>query len=504
MKRRPGRTLVTILFGLGCLAGTMPALAQTAAPRDQPPPPAPPRPLAIDAPDESRLANGLRLIVARRPGVQLVTAQLLILAGAETDPPGRAGTAQLTAGLLTQGSRRHDATAMANAVEALGATLESAAGWNRSSLTITVASPALDQALGLMREAATEPIFAAAELDRLRAQTIDGIAVAWTQPGTLTSLVAERLRFGTGPYGHPATGTPASLPRIGRHDLLALHRARYRPDNAVLVLAGDIDLDTARALAARHFGSWRGPTAARAAPPAPDAAPPVAGFAAGLPLRTVVVDMPRSGQASVALFVPVPPRGADRAAADVMNSVLGGGYSSRLNGEIRIRRGLSYGASSRVDARRDGGLLVASAQTRNESAAEVAGLLQAEFDRLIAEPVAADELAARQAALIGEFSRGVETTAGLNGVLASLVVAGLPTAELGRRIDELAAVSPADVQRAAAAQLGRGGRRLVIAGEADRFRTALAGVAPGGAGAVITIAAKQLDFEAPAGLEKAR
>ncbi len=513
------RSLRAIACGLGCVAVSSFALAQmpsapgtpgTPGTPDQPPTPGPPRPLVIDAPEESRLDNGLRVIVARRPGVQLVTAKLLVLAGAETDAAQRAGTAQLVAGLLTRGSRKHSATQMAIAAEVLGGSLESAAGWNQSSLGITVAKGALDAALGLMREAATEPVFAADELDRLRAQTIDALAVAWTQPDTLATLAAQRLRFGAGPYGHPATGTPVSLARIERRDLSALHRSRYRPDRAVLLLAGDVDMATARTLAARHFGSWRGAAPAAAPVATPDEAAheaertAAAGFESGLPLRHLIIDMPNSGQASVALFVPVPPRGADRAAADVMNGVLGGGFSSRLNAEIRIRRGLSYGAGSRMDARRDGGLLLASAQTRNETAADVAGLLQAAFDRLIAEPVPTDELAARKATLIGEFSRAVETTAGLNSVVAALVVAGLPTAGIGQRISDLSAVTAADVQRFAAAQLGATGRRLVIAGEADRFRAALERSVTGGAEAVVTVGQRQLDFDSPTGLQAGR
>ena len=210
--------------------------------------------------------------------------------------------------------------------------------------------------------------------------------------------------------------------------------------------------------------------------------------------------MPASGQAGVTLVVPVPPRGLDRAAADVMNSVLGGGYSSRLNQEIRIKRGLSYGAGSRLDARRQGGVLEASAQTKNESAAEVVGLLQGEFDRLATTPVPDDELAARKATLIGEFSRSVETTAGLGAVVSSLVVAGLPTTELGRRIDALSAVTAADVQRYASANLGAAGRRVVVAGEASRFGDALQAAVPGGAPAVLTVPAPALDLDAPAGL----
>lgn len=445
-------------------AGTLLALAVQAQPYETPPPPAAPRELRIGAPIEQALPNGLRVVLAERRGVQLVSAQLLLLSGSEADPPQRAGLASLTAGLLTKGTRRYSASALAQAAETLGGSLDSAAGWNQSTVAITVTVPQLDAALGLVGEAVLHPTFAQAEIERLRTQTLDEMKVAYSQPGTLATLAAQHLLFGTGPYGHPASGTPVSLPRITRADLLALHAQRFRPDNAVLVLAGDLDAATALKLANKHFGGWEKPKLAW----------PAASLAStGLPLDLAVIDMPKSGQAAVVVVLPIPDNERDRAARDVMNSVLGGGYSSRLNQEIRIKRGLSYSAGSRIDARREGGVLRVSVQTKNESAAEVLGLVQGELDGLIAAPVGSEELGARKATLIGNFSRSVETTAGLNEAVGALIVAGRSPAELQRRIETLGAVSPAEIQTYAAATLAPTRRRVVVAGVAAQFMDAL-------------------------------
>jgi zinc protease len=462
-------TLVTILLRRGATllgAGALLALAlgASAQPYETPPPPAAPRELRIGAPIEQTLPNGLRVVLAERRGVQLVSAQLLVLSGSEADPAQRAGLASLTAGLLTKGTRRYSASALAQAAETLGGSLESAAGWNQSSVAITVAVPQLDAALGLVSEAVMRPSFAQAEIERLRTQTLDEMKVAYAQPGTLATLAAQHLLFGTGAYGHPASGTPVSLPRITRTDLQALHAQRFRPDNAVLVLAGDLDSATALKLARKHFGAWQKPKAAL----------PAASLAStGLPLDLAVIDMPKSGQAAVVVVLPIPDSEPDRATRDVMNSVLGGGYSSRLNQEIRIKRGLSYGAGSRLEARREGGVLRVSVQTKNESAAEVLALVQGELDGLIKAPVGGEELGARKATLIGNFSRSVETTAGLNEAMAALIVAGRSPAELQRRIDKLSAVSPAEIQAYAAATLVPARRRVVVAGVAAQFIDAL-------------------------------
>jgi zinc protease len=445
------------------LAGA--ALAQ---PYETPPPPAAPRPLAVAPPQEARLANGLRVVVAERRGLPLVSAQVLVLTGAEADPPGREGLAALTAGLLTRGTRQRSAPALAAAAESLGGTLDSGASWHRSSVGTTVTTPQLGAALALLAEVVRTPAFAPAEIERLRAETLDGITVDRTQPGSVAGLAVQRLLHGSGTYGAPVQGSPASLPRLKRGDVVALHSRHYRPDNAVLVLAGDITLAQARALAERHFGRWRAATRPAAAP----AALPATAAASGPPLA--LLDLGDSGQAAVVLALPAPPAGQpDDAAGAVTNAVLGGGYSSRLNQEIRIRRGLSYGAGSALAQRRHGGVLSLQAQTKNESAAEVLGLLHAQLDSLMATEVPAAELSARQATLIGGFSRSVETGEGLVEQLSRLLAAGQPPTALNGRIAALQAVTAAEVQRYARQQFAPDRRRAAVAGDVKRFEAAL-------------------------------
>ncbi len=478
------RAALSLACGFMLLTG-----AASAQPYLTPPPPAAPRPLAIAAPTEAKLANGLRVIVARREGIPLVSAELVALSGAEVDPPRLAGLASLSAALMTQGTKHHSAPQLAAAAEALGGSLDSGAGWNQASVSMTVTTPKLDAALALVAEVAREPVFARDEIERMRTQTLDSLKVAYASPGTLASLVAERLAYGAGAYGHPASGTPASLPRIQRADLVAMHRQTFRPDNAVLILAGDITPEAALAAARRHFGSWTVPGGPKPVP--------VKAEAASSGPTSAIVEMAGSGQAAVVLALALPERsGGERAIGAVLNSVLGSGYSSRLNQEIRIKRGLSYGASSALDARRESAFFRVAVQTKNESAAEVVGLVQAEVDRLASQPVGADELAARKTTLIGGFSRSVETTAGLATAIRSLVVANRPPAELKTRIESLQAVSAEDIRRYAAANFGAAKRRLVVAGEAKAFSAALQPMLPG----AVTVGQDALDLERSDGL----
>ena len=483
-----GRSLRYLAGALTLLTATV----ATAQPFEVPPPPAPPRPLAIAAPVEQVLPNGLRVIVARREGVPLVTAMLVVLSGSELDPPQLSGLASMTASLLTQGTRKRSGPEIAAAAEALGGSLESGAGWGQSLVAITVTTPRLDAALGLVAEVTREPTFAPAELERIRNQTLDALKVSYADPGTVAGLTAARLAYGSGAWGHPADGTPASLPRIKRADLVALHRLAFRPDRAVLILSGDIGPEQGDLLAGRHFGNWAAQEGV--APPRPPTPPTLADGP-----TVAVVDMPAAGQAGVVLALPLPPRvGAERATADVLDAVLGGGYSSRLSQEVRIKRGLSYAVHSRIEARGRNGLFLAALQTKNESAVEVVALLKAELDRVMQAPVPADELASRKLSLIGGFSRSVETTAGLASAIRSLVATERAPGELKTRIAAIEAVESADVQRYAAAHFGATGRRLAVAGAAQRFAESLKAEAPG----LVVIGQPQLDLERADGLRR--
>ena len=434
---------------------------------EAPPAPALPRPLTLPTPVEFRLPNGLRLVVVERHRLPLVTAALVVLSGAEVDPPDRAGAANLTALLLTEGTRRHSAPELARAAAALGSTVTSAADWHQSSVAATVTTPQLPATLALLAEMVTEPTFAPPDVKRVRDRTLGLAKVARARLSTVGSQAAQRLLFGEGTYAHPVEGTVTSLPTVSRADVIALHKAHYRPDNAVLVLAGSIDPMTAHRLALRAFGGWQGAPDSTTYRPA----------AVATSTDRVMLDVADSGQAAVVVVLPVPPReaagNAAAAVATMANEVLGGGFSSRLSREIRIRRGLSYGAFSRLDQRREGGLVRVVVQTKNESAAEVVALIGAELDGLVREAVPDTELVARKNALIGSFGRSLETTEGLAQALQELIATGVTPTYLPQYPADIAAVDAQALRDYAAAHFGPGARRFAVVGQQATFGAAL-------------------------------
>lgn len=478
MKRRHGLAAL-------CGAALWPA-APWAQLDDQPPPPGPPLPLPLPAIEPGRLPNGLQLLLVPRPGVPLVTATLFVRAGRASDPPQQSGLAQLTAGLLSKGARRGDqdvpAPQLVRQAEALGNTLEIGTGWLASNLSLTVIPPKLDAALALLADVVRSPLLQAEEVERLRTQTIDALRVSLASPGEVATLTARRAFWGASPYG--ASPTPASLQRIERGDAQAFHGRWFRPDLALLVLAGDLPVATLPLLLQRHFGVWPG---VPIAPPQPAAIP-----AQPIAAPTVVVEMPGSGQTGVTLAAPFIGHGSgERAVADVALSLFGGGYSSRLNQAVRIRRGLSYGAFAAHEAHPVGGWISAQAQTNHPNAAAVAQVMRDELLRIGREEAPADELNARKAALVGNFGRALETTHGLAAQVGNFWLQGRSLAEYQGYAAQVLAVTPRQVREFAERLWPEAALRTAIATDPAAAGNALRALGEG----VRRVPLQQLDLE---------
>ncbi|KAA0069747.1 pitrilysin family protein [Rhodanobacter sp. T12-5] len=451
-----------------------------------PPLPGPAPRLVVPTPSSQTLANGLQVISVRRADLPLVTAQLVLRSGGEMDPASLAGLADLTANLLTKGAAGKTAPQVAAAAEALGGSLGAAAGWDESAVGITVTTPKLPQALGLLAEVVRQPDFAAAEVKRAKAQAIDDLHLLLSRPTTLASFVASRGVFGAGAYGHSRSGTPASIARITRADVQKLHAELYRPDNAILILTGDVTPAQAQQLAQASFGDWSKP-----ATPLP--ARPVGKAASQLP-EILLIDQHGAGQAGVVAAHAAPPRNdPNYYVGTVANAVLGGSYSARLNEEIRIKRGLSYGASSRLQPLADAGMWLAAAQTKNPSAAQVVDLMLGEFKRLGSTRVSADELAARKATLVGEYGRSLETTAGLADQVGDLAIYGVKLDEIGKYIEQVQAVTPRQIEKYADRHLDAGDSTVVVVGDAGQFAAAIRKAHP----KAVLLESTALDLDSP-------
>jgi zinc protease len=460
---------ITLILGAFVTQAPVAVMSQVSMPA-----PGKPRTVSVPAVKEVKLRNGLTVAVVERRSMPLITVQLLVKNGSSTEGKEKAGLANLTASMLTKGTKTRSATQIAEEMEFLGGSIFSFAGWQNSSAGMSVTSDKFESAMTIFADVARNPIFPREELDLEKAQAVDGLTANLSQPGFLANYVASTYSYGE----HPVGGSLASINSISKADISAFYAKSYRPQDSILIFVGDISADRASAAAEKHFGNWTSSDASSRA--GASATRPVAADGKSLIQRFLVVDMPNSGQASVNFVKPVSGlgrQGKQYYAASLLNSLLGGGYSSRLNQEIRIKRGLSYGAGSSFAWRPSNANFGARAQTKDESAAEVAELIVAEIKRL-GESVATDaELSPRKSVLTGGFGRNLETNEGIAGALADLYSFGIPTSELNAYMNNVNSVQNADIKTFAAANLAAGD--MIIVGDYAKFKDDLAKRFPG-------------------------
>lgn len=420
----------------------------------------PPRSATLPAPRERTLDNGLRVVAFEQRALPLVAAQLVVRCGGSSENEDEAGLSAFVAALLTQGTTQRDALALAQASDALGARLDAASGYDASLVSVSATTPAFPAAFALLDEIVRHPSFTPAEVERVRTKSISDLALTYANPSALARLVAQRVAYNGAPYGHPVAGTQKTLAALTRERVAWFHERFYRPDDAVLVIGGDLTTDEAFALAQHVLGDWRAPaTPLTARPDGPIPAPRA---------RAVIVDKPDAGRTAL-LSGRV---GIERASPDyypgiVATAVLSG-YSGRLNQEIRVKRGLSYGASAALSPRRLPGLFLASTLVDHTRAAEAVTVMQDAIGSLVMAPPSDADLVTRKATVTGGFYRGIETIDGIAGGLAELVLYDVPLAELDAFVPEVEQVDAAAV-RDVAARIMIPDDFVVLVGDAEKF-----------------------------------
>ena len=457
------------------------------AQRQQPPAPGAAATVTPPVIAESTLANGMTLVTARTGNVPIATMTMVFRGGAATDPRGKAGLATLAADLATRGTTTRSAQQIAAELESLGASISSGAGSDGIAVSVSAPATNLEAAGRVLADIVQNAGYPADEVERQRKRAVDSLGVAMRDPGALASMVLQPAAYGGAPYGSLAGGTLRSLGGLTRGDLVEAYRTWWHPANAALIVSGGIDPQATAAMTQRLFGSWRGQGAAPVVP--------VARAGIVQKVRTIVIDLPGAGQAAVVAAL----RGIDRADPDyynlvIANAILGAGSNGRLFDEVRTKRGLSYGASSSLPARADDAMLTASAQTKNESAADVAKIFLDELDRLGRQPLTADEIDKRKAFVAGIYTLQSETSAGFGSTLAGLIQQGLSPSEAVRYLQNIDAVTPAAASKAAARVSAADRATLVIVGDASKFIDKLRALRPD----VEVIPADQLDLDAPA------
>ncbi len=412
------------------------------------------------------LPNGMRIVHARHGRIPIVSAQVVIDAGAASEPAAKGGLAQLLASALHAGTHTRDGARLAWDLEQLGVQLNTDASWDAVEATISAPAGRIGEALDLLADVVRDAAFPDAEIARLREEQLAEILQRMKEPRALASDVAGRCVYAPAvPYARPLIGTTPSVRDISADDLRAFHRARFSPANSALILVGALSLDEARALGERCFGDWQG---ARATVPDFDVAP----FAAKTTL--FLVDRPGAVQSELRVgHVGVPRHHEDYFALLVMNTIFGGAFTSRLNMNLREKHGFTYGArSGYAFRRRPGPFLVQTAVGTDVTVRAVEEILH-ETERLRDEGVSEEEVANARDYLVGVMPLQMQTTHQLATALADLVIFDLPVDYFRRYRERIAEVTADDVRRAAREHLRPAELAIVVVGDASAVRTGL-------------------------------
>ena len=420
------------------------SLSAQAPDRSKPPVSGPPPTLKLPAIEKQQLTNGLPVWIVEQHEVPVAQVNLVVASGSADDPPGKYGVASLAASMLMEGAGSRSSLELADAIDFLGADLTAASASDMSAVRLHAPVGRLADALPLMADVAQRPIFNGADLERLRQQRLTTIIQARDDPNTIAALGFARALYGTTHrFGTATMGTAETVQSFTADDLRRFYTAAFRPDNATLIVVGDVTPGSVVPLLERSFGSWKpatGGAVTHVKQPAP-------------PQRTrreiYIVDKPGVPQSQIRIgAVGVARSTPDYFPIQVMNTILGGSFSSRLNLNLREKHGYTYGANSFFDMRLEPGPFTAYAGVQTDKTAEALKEFFNEFDG-IQKPVPAEELERGKNYVALGLPSDFETTGDISRRLEDTVIYHLPDDYYAKYVPNIEAVSAAAAQASA-------------------------------------------------------
>jgi len=458
MRRLAPRTLFVSIVAI-FLALSIGAAARQALDRRKTPAPGKTPELKVPTWTKATLANGADLIVSEKHDLPLVSFSITYLGGAnQFEPADRTGLASITASMMSEGTKTRDGEALSNALQLLGTSVSTSVSGESGSMNFVSTSGKFGQTLDILADMLLNPTFPADALERLRAQRLVALTQAKAQPGAIAGRVFPRTLYGsTHPYGRVAT--EESIKAVTRDDIVTLHATYFQPGHALITVVGDVTASTVKPVIEKALAAW--PKAGTR---------PTFSYPA-LPERQkttiFLVDRPGAAQSTVAIGHPGPPRSTpDYYAMQVMNTMLGGMFQSRLNANIREEKGYSYGVSSSFafgkgpGAFRTGGDIVGGKTDAAlvEFMKELRGILGA-------RPVTDEELQTAKDSLVQRLPGTFASVGAINGAITTLWSQGLPDDYYQQYGKAIAAVTKDDVLRVAKKYIDIDRLAIVIVGD---------------------------------------
>src|SRR2546423_1949526 len=443
---------IVALVGLYSVAG-----AQGAIDRTKPPELGPPPTVSLPPIVTRQLANGLKLMIVEQHELPLADFALVVGSGGTADPAGKTGVANLTAQMLREGTATRKSLDIADQAAFLGITLSPTGSWESSTLSLRTPTAQLDSALALFADVALHPSFPANEFERLRKNRLTELLQIRDQGPAIANLVFPAIIYGnTHPYGLASIGTEESVKSLTTADLQSYYQTNFKPNNTTLIIVGDVTPDRIEQKVNELFGSWQRGDVLQLAygePPKPTST------------TIYLIDKPGAAQSSFRIGgIGVPRSTKDYFALIVMNTILGGSFSSRLNQNLRETRGYTYGAGSRFDMRRAAGPFTASAEI---VAAKTDSALLEFMKELngIRQSVPPDELTRAKRYLQLQLPGNFETTQQIAAALVPVALYGLPLDYYNNYVQNIEGVTQADVNRVAQQYVNPSSLVIVIVGD---------------------------------------
>jgi zinc protease len=454
----PSQRILALVVGAVLLPASS-IRAQTVTP----PAAGPLRPYVFPPVEQFQLPNGLKVILIQKHTLPVVEGRLIVDAGAMREPAAKNGLASLTGSLLSEGTGEMSGADIARAMDALGAQYSTNAGYSAATADVVALKTVFPQALQLAARTVSAPSFPIGEIDRVKNQTLAAYQQTHARTAGLAADAFIRASFdSTAPFSRPASGTPATISPLTREDVINWHRTMYAPSAATLLLVGDLTPAEARTVAQQAYGSW---TATRSA-----LAPVENPIRASAGTRVILVDRPGSVQSSVVIGQPgFRATDPDYLTMVALNHVLGGGFSNRVNLNLREKHGYTYGAGSTLDLRPGSGAFRVSSEVRTNATDSALVEVVNEYKRIVGEPIPTTELHGSVNNLVSGFPSSVQTVQQLTNRIQQLIIWGLPVDFYATYRERLAAVTPEDVRSVATSKLTPNNIIVVVAGDLSKI-----------------------------------
>jgi zinc protease len=450
---------------LSLLAVQSVATAQGTFDRSKPPELGPPPQVSLPPIATRQLPNGLKLMIVEQHELPLADFVLLVGSGSTADPASKPGIANLVSAMLREGTTTRKSLEIADQIAFLGIRLSPTSSWESSTLSLHTPTAQLDSALALFADVALHPSFPGNEFERVRKTQLTELLQLRDQGSAIASIAFPAIIYGSAhPYGAPAQGTEASVKALTTGDLQSYYQANFRPNNATLIVVGDVTPAQVEQKINALFGGWqRGEI-----PQINYSEPPKSATT-----TIYLIDKPGAAQSSFRIgAVGVPRSTRDYFALTVMNTILGGSFTSRLNQNLRETRGYTYGAGSRFDMRRSAGPFLASAEivTAKSDSALLEFMKELNGIRQLVPPT---ELSRAKRYLQLQLPGNFETTQQIAAALVPVALYGLPLDYYNNYVQNIEAVTQADVARVAQQYINPGSLAVVIVGDRKTIEAGL-------------------------------